>query len=518
MHWSPFISGFFAPELKTFLRKKWVLLLSLLLMILSLWTIGFNNGSKELLKDRMESPFIKFVSFDTSDRLHNISAAIKDLENQETKNRFLISHVEKVHYSYEYFINSKNERERKAYRMLVNGAVGKRSLNPVRGNSLYKYIFDNENSTLFRKGAFELDSTAWSIVVSREFIRSMGFDIMDPPLSVLLASPTRNTGSGIPLEIAAIVDKLPDKCDIVVGSRLYKALANGELFFDPINQNHFNNEIRVFIETREPKKAIKECLELCGIGRISIRNDVDHFLDGWTLTNTVSNRSKGEAEEFIKSLVKCLDKVNVRKVKRQYAFENAPSGNNGAISDLETSRLMVGMSSLDSIKEFSDYMNEKWRIKIDLSKIESTKNFNIFNKISSILSVTLSILTIILVIYILSRSIIEHINKNSANLGTLKAFGLANSSIVAVYSGIAAVIVFSIYICSFAVAAGLGALVNQLIMGEQIVAGINSAELFSLPFSGIYFLEFVVVPVLIIATLVFSKLHGKTPGDLVYGR
>lgn len=516
MHWSPFISGFFTPELKTFLRKKWVLLLSLLLMILSLWTIGFNNGSRDLLKDRMESPFIKFLSIDITPKIDSDSLKYS-LGRDTVKSRFGICGQEFVHIGRREFLSRDGKSKLSTYRMIEQ--VDEEGNSCEGSGSMYDYIFGDPNLFLFAKAGLQMDSASWSVVVSRDFLKNMGYDPYDPPNAISCVIREDGKESGMPLPIVAVAHKLPNKSDMLVGVRAYRSLQEAykrNPFLRDGNKGIWARNASIFIETDQNMDQVREKLRTCGVqlDGESLVEDNTHFKPGLQFHETMSFPE--DLKEIENALTQCLSSDPNFTLNKEFWYDQVRLG------ELEEkvlpSMLLIEMSTLDSVAELSDYLAKEFEIEVDMSEIESTKNFNIFNKISSILSVTLSILTIILVIYILSRSIIEHINKNSANLGTLKAFGLANSSIVAVYSGIAAVIVLSIYICSFAVAAGLGALVNQVIMGEQIVAGINSAELFSLPFAGIYFLEFVAVPVLIIATLVFSKLHGKTPGDLVYGR
>ena len=517
MHRSTFISGFFTPELKTFLRKKWVLLLSLLLMILSLWTIGFNNGSRDLLKDRMESPFIKFLTIDITSKV-NSNVLQEALNRDSVKFRFGICGQELVHIGRREFMSRDGKPQWTRYRM-IEQVKGKKSCEG--SGSMYDYIFEESDLFLISKSELQVDSTSWCVIVSKDYLRNMGYSPYNPPNYISTVVRENRKEFGMPLPIAAVAHKLPDKSDIIVGAKAFRALDQAyNVDVDPFliegNDHTWNSHLSFFIETERDRNEISDLLLSCGMSLdgVSLFDDRIHLKPGVQFQVVRSNAKELQViEEKLKSCLLAHESIVAHK---EFWYETVPTRNKAGY--IFPSKLLIEMSALDSVAELSDYLANEFEIDVDMSEMESTINFNIFNKISSILSVTLSILTIILVIYILSRSIIEHINKNSANLGTLKAFGLANSSIVAVYSGIAAVIVLSIYICSFAVAAGLGALVNQLIMGEQIVAGINSAELFSLPFSGIYFLEFVAVPVLIIATLVFSKLHGKTPGDLVYGR
>ena len=64
MHIFSFIRVFAIPELRLILKNRLSIILIFIVMLLSLWTIGFSVASKQYLADRMESPFVTYLTIE----------------------------------------------------------------------------------------------------------------------------------------------------------------------------------------------------------------------------------------------------------------------------------------------------------------------------------------------------------------------------------------------------------------------------------------------------------------------
>ena len=58
--------------------RKFILLI--LIAIVSLWSIGFSSGTSKYLKDKMDSPFVKFLNVDIPSKLAQKQSYIDELK------------------------------------------------------------------------------------------------------------------------------------------------------------------------------------------------------------------------------------------------------------------------------------------------------------------------------------------------------------------------------------------------------------------------------------------------------
>ena len=115
--------------------------------------------------------------------------------------------------------------------------------------------------------------------------------------------------------------------------------------------------------------------------------------------------------------------------------------------------------------------------------------------------------------------ILSHINSNKKNMGTLKAFGLDNFSIIVTYSFITFALIIICFSISYVASELLGKHFLKLLvkltnsengyLSEVAYTNINIEELFVM---------MAVIPCIFILFNVFKYLNGITPGDLIYGR
>ena len=172
-------------------------------------------------------------------------------------------------------------------------------------------------------------------------------------------------------------------------------------------------------------------------------------------------------------------------------------------------------NSLDSIIPFEKYL-EKYKLKIDMSTIEAKKNFNFFNKLSILLSVSL-ILFSVFSIYIFTTNLVNnHIDKTKRNLGTLKAFGLGNDSVIFIYTLISSLLVIS----AFTIAYLLSFLIGNSVL--EVLIDLSNIVVDDIKYTNINIIylivAFVVVPIFSISLRIWTKLKDATPGDLIYER
>ena len=197
--------------------------------------------------------------------------------------------------------------------------------------------------------------------------------------------------------------------------------------------------------------------------------------------------------------------------------------NNSKINDIaEHFVFQFQKDRLTSIQQFNSFLktetlHDKKTLSIDMSVIESKKNFDLFNKLATLLSMALIFFSIFSIVLYITNLIVSHISKNKMNLGTLKAFGLSNNSIILIYSSISIALITSAFIFSYFISALVGNFSINLIarwfeIGDSSTLNYISDSIYSL------ILFFIIIPSLCIYYKLWITLRDSTPGDLIYER
>lgn len=509
MHFKSFFEQFFLPELKSFLAK-WAMIMGVIaIMMLSLWSIGFSEGTSNFLKERMDSPFIKFLSVNLPGSIPekpNYQEKLrKDFELQERLDRFSIAETRFVPTGRINF---------QAY----NGKVVRTRIRPIEpGTHLYKFLFrDNKDQLILTQDKLiRMEESEWSAVVSKDLLIKLGYDIENPPL-YLEHVPEFRDGKPVvvPVLIAGIAEKLPDKMGAFFTDKAFYAITNRfEVSPFDAGLSAYQRNISAFIGTQSSESDLRSFIESCiGEQEFSLTVDKGVYLLGYKLEiELISKRDKIDLEEKLKS---CF-----RDSEYDY-FSYLPYDrvNRGPLNVNTSDYFVLEFNELDSVPKLANYLQLEYDLTVNLNDVESAKNFSVFNKISSILSIILTLFTITIIIYIISKTIVEHIDRNKASLGTLKAFGLSNYAITLVYSGVAIIIVTGVFTLGFLFAYLLGDYINQWLITPGLHLENPQETLFALELKFLYIFSFMILPVIIIWVLVYRKLKGTTPGDLIYGR
>ncbi|GEM_PF-1507867 len=505
-----FISIFFLPELKSFTKKTGLFLGIVAVMFLALWSMGFSEGSSDLLAKRMDSPFIRFLSITIPsqkaqqsffDKINREFASDKLKENYQINSHYFVP------IGYLSFASTDNKVVRARVRLI----------DPNRG--LYSYLFRNEKSNLLltQNKLVRLEDAPWSCIVSSEFLSELGYDITDAyPTEVMYVETYDGTNvSTLPIAISGVSINLPDKANILFAPKAFYNITNKyEVSAFRSSFQEYRYSIKGFVATKNLMENVEAILAGMSINsKWSIEKNIDRHQVGFDIRASFSSEvEKNKAQQSLEAIFNQLDDYSLTFT---LPYEDVYIGELGETND---DFLVVEMTNLDSISSFSEFMAREFELEVDLNDIESARNFSVFSNISAILSLVLTLFSITIIIYIISKTIIDHIDRNAASLGTLKAFGLSNGNIIAVYSSIALITILAVFTLSFLLAYTLGKSICTLFFGEELVQGVISTDLFTLDLEWKYPFIFIFIPLIVIAGLIQSKIKGRTPGDLIYGR
>ena len=182
--------------------------------------------------------------------------------------------------------------------------------------------------------------------------------------------------------------------------------------------------------------------------------------------------------------------------------------------------LSINFERLDRIREFKSYCQSTFDLDIDMAQIEAKENFNFVSKLTYTISVILigfSVLSICLFLLAVFR---RHLDKIRRNIGTFKAFGLDNQTLIRTYLRMIIGFVGVAIACSL-----LAAWIFGSLGGIRLLLWIFQSELergqayFQL---GNIWTLVAILSILGISSLVLyglaSQILRRTPGDLLFDR
>lgn len=469
-----FLKLFAIPELKSIAGKRYRNFVVLVIMfIITLFAIGLGKTSIEYLRVKMDNPFVKFIKINIPYEANVSSLDIESLKDNKIKSRYKFGEVSDAYLDYLTIISSKEQ-------VLLSRCIKEEE-------ELFQFI--KSSSILVTNNAYS--NNVYGCVITEDVYNSL--DKLDKELGYLKI---KKYGIGFSIPICGVVKSLPDDIQIIITDKLFSAIRSDKAW-DNKAENH-NNYLKIVVSSKVPfnEHGFKEVpnesfTEARAFRQTGINNPSDLF-------KKISSKYNSEILRIYEIGLIGTEDFNIANKKRDY--------------------LTVSFNSLDSIKSFQAFMLEKFKLTIDMNTIESKENFKFFDKLATMLSLSLILFSIISISFFVTNIIISHIEKNKKNLGTLKAFGLSNRIIIGMYSLISGVIILFAFMFGYIVTTIIGQpLLSLLYKATGLYANDISVN-FQL-YSFILLVSiFTIVPILLVYFKLKSNLKNSTPGDLIYER
>ena len=473
--------------------KKFISLV--LVATVSLWAIGFSSGASLLLKEKMDSPFVKFLAVDipsakADDNVFK-SRVEQELVDSNTRNVYDIvdysftSFAFNSFYSVDPIDNIGNSRPTKTAKI--------RPVDPK--GELYSFI--KREGLFLGETYLDLDQYPFSVVVTQDFLTRLGYK-ESPAFIKFRYLKGGNEEFEVPIGLAGVVKQLPDKCDIMCAQD----------FFPDLTSNTYENILDIQSEFHKERFFIYTDTILPSL---SLETRLDTYFR--------PTYKKGRVYEILSSLDPLeVDRILLDKkinFKRVYNFSSIPLQRTEGV--IPPDRLTIETSSLAKVNELQLFLDKTFQLKLDMDVIESRKNFLTFNSLSKIMSNVLVLISIAFIIILVIRTLLEHINRNAKNLGTLKAFGMSNRVIGLTYVTISFAIILIVYITtSILIGIFANVLTNSFLNLVQLpLEGVNLFD-FSVLYT--YAPFFTILPLSVVAIAIWGKIRNETPGDLIYER
>lgn len=508
-----FIELFFVKEAKELRGKKNInLVFIIIILFLTFTAIGFANGSLEYLSKKMNDPFVKFVNIQIKKAKSQLIGQIQYELNHDT--------LAMNKYSY----NSAIGYNRIYLSFWGTGKSGNEGTYTATGRTIHmndpllNEILGSDNLIVGR--SFRNDED-FGLIVSEDFLEEYHFD------KTLLYLPHSfpyniSTDTISPLPVIAVVKELPGLNNFAVTPYFnsQRSLSKGNPF------SPYNTDDIIFFTSSDSSK-IEQIVET--ITHIINENDQmrlfdpmidiipnnESYLSGNNIRiSFLPNPSKGELMKFSSFITKneSLSDFSLIQIYDYNPTSNKSYDNYDILS--------VHFNNLNSVREFKEFLLDKYGLEIDMARIEALENYNFITKITRIISILLIGFSILSICLFVGNILSKHLEKIHMNIGTFKAFGISNNTLHKIYLLLIYFFILFSMIVAFAISWGFGSA-----GGARLVL-----ILFDLPLetNQDYFNLFdtwtylAIILTLLISYVVLSKNAGRilkrSPGDLIYSR
>jgi hypothetical protein len=503
-------------------RNLWVLVG---IMFVTFTAIGFANGSLQYLRQKMANPFINWVNIEVpygkNDQIRSIEA---ELNQAGMRERF--------HYGP---ITGSTGESLPIFDQQRKGAKNARGRTLAHDSPLLEKIM--ESYVAGRKQGFA-GPYDFGLIVTRDFLKRFGYpeDARFISLSFSVEIPDSldsSPGSSrteevlTPLPLAAVVEELPDLRDFVCtpyfeGNYAHSTSGN------PFHPDNLQHEIHFVLPSEDQAYEMKEVL-LEALPRLDNPNGSSLFAMEpeqlpdltydtlWRVgINFLDNIHRREMDDLLGKL-EALPAWEpfLGTYTRIYAYELSQQ-----YDPYNYDFLSVNFNRLDQVRAFRDTLLSISEIEIDIAQVESKENFNYVSKLTRIISLVLIALSVLGICLFVSHIFQRHLEKIRRNLGTFKAFGLDDSTLIGTYLRLMGMFLLAAMAMALLLSALFGYLGGMRALLSVLQLSLEPSQSYYQLLDGYTFLAIgLVIGVgMWVLYRTARRILSRTPGDLINNR
>jgi len=483
-----------------------------LILLVTFLVLGFANGSMEYLKRKMDDPFIKWINIEVPHlKSDNIARISRELDSRMLKDSFRLEEINGYFQYTMFFLNHGGSGQFQAlgrtihHRNRILGTIGHKN-NLVNGEAIF--------------GEKDI-----GIIVTQDLLYELGYE--KAPSHINMSAPTL---SGIyapaPIPVIAVVNQLPGRSHFVTTPYFYnkrkhslykpfdvrkEEYARSLEYFSPGNKEsalELGKELLLTVEENGEWKA--------AILDLTVQEYNKSYQEGHLIR--IMFDEDWATHDRVNHVANTIDQSGSRSEGLTRVYSYNLSGNEEPHERYDY--LSVYFSFLDKIRGFQALMESDYELKIDMSQIESKENYNFVSNLTLIISIFLICFSILSIVFFIIKVLKSHIEKIRKNLGTFKAFGLSNTSLVRIYIYMASRFLLIACVVAFGISYLLGSsgfirmllsLFNTTLEGQQTY------------FDLLNWITYLTIPLIIVinGVIVRYSLTGilsRSPGDLIYSR
>ncbi len=505
-------------------RRAVNLWLLVLVLTATFFAIAFSAGSTAFLEEKMNDPFTNWVNIDLNgtgtedESLDEIIAKLKTvLNDDDIRSRFGFDGVQTEVNSSLNFVSTNGSH--KLFSTLFYEALS---------SDLIAAVLDDDN--VIDACSVNPDSIVGNsigVILTLDALRSLGYDANRPPAFVDYHSKSVGADTlGIamlddgnyaraPLPLLAVVKRLPMNKDAVTSKYLNEIRLNiGDDC--PIDMNHESYARELFFFVPSEIEDFEKSQIQNGLSK-SISDQIDEVLEQPQVRDKLRSWKSGKIWRVYTNPGLSLDAIKKMEqqicavfaqsgVKRIYNYE-VPDAVNYTTRD---NVISAHFNHLDSIGSFEHYVKDLFGLQIEMTQVNSKKNFWAVSEMANILTIAMIVFSIISIIIFIVNMMQNYFQKVKRNLGTFKAFGISTSELTRVYVVIIVGIVVAALVLAMIVVC-LTELLLPLKEGEY-----NYLILWNR--KTIWAVIIILASTICSILFVMRRLLRQTPGDLIYDR
>jgi len=492
----------------------WLLTIVLTLTFLA---ISFSAASTDYLADKMNDPFTNWVNIDLSNTDEETIKNLKqDLENDSIQRNFGYNGVQAE-------VNSSLNLVDKNGRSHILSTLFYETLS----SDLIEAVLSEDN--LIDGCSVSPDSiseASLGMVLTEDALVRLGYGGRNWPAYVDYHSKSTYADTlgiamledGIyaraPLPLLAVVKRLPMNKEAIASKYLNEVrIKVGEC---PIDLNHENYARELFYFVPQDVTDFNYD-KLCASLPPAMSECVDDLLPQpqtleklrpWKKGSIVRVYVKpGTPLQLINSLEREItSKYGARGLERIYNYDTMKTGGFTSRDNV----FSVHFTTLDSISAFENYVKCSAGIQIEMTQVNAKKNFWAVSEMAGVLTAAMIVFSIVSIIIFIINMMHNYFQKVKRNLGTFKAFGISNHSLILVYT----LIILGIVIAALTLSLAIVWIVQSLL---PLRHGAYSYLCLWNPVTG-WAVIIVLTSVFACVYIVMRHLLRSTPGDLIYDR
>jgi hypothetical protein len=318
------------------------------------------------------------------------------------------------------------------------------------------------------------------------------------------------------IRVAAVVRELPNFCYYICRPKLYNILKgkreNNKNCADLMLSNVRSQGIFYLLTDQENNRARVDSLAARFFAgkNPSLSADTDYKADdrNWQSNRFAFLPTLAPPPDSVRQFVEMARKIGIHVSEFSSIDCGANFCNNADPGDFHY--LAFNFDRLDRIRAFSQDMQEKFQVKVDMAQVEAKENFALVSRLTFAISLILLGFGILSIVLFVNNLLRTHLFEVRSNLGTFQAFGLDNRFLIRIYLKI----IFAFLALSVGVSLLLAIIVDRI---EQFLMGDESRfNIFSL-----WVVASIVGLMSIGLWLSYRTIHrilSDSPGNLIYER
>ena len=470
---------------------------------ITITALGVALGGLNELKEKMDNPFTNWVNLPIShSSTGNAMSIMDDFKDRKLLDQFLLDTIRPY--------REKNPQFMPPYEVgeVFNYKI--RSISP-EDKILTDAILLPEN-VIHQSVSIEDRDFNCGIILSKDFYNLSPTQLAALEKVVILEESQMNRDSMMYyLDVMAIVKELPNNCLALLPDNIYRLMGPDGINYDFINMDMMRE---VSFLVKRPIENLKEKVqgyfdaqgENTQVKSMEIEAYSYNNFD-YQLTTVYFDSSYMHVDR--KRIVKEL-KLKA-KLPIQYFDRYECHVSEGPLSIERPHHLALNFAgSTQKVRALKKHVLDEYGLELSMDQVEDKENFYMVTRITTLLSILLSVFSILSIILFIYNLIKMHLEKVKSSLGTLSAFGLKQSFLLSSYTRIVSSFLCIAIICAYVFSSILKLILKFTSLVNTPISVFHPLILLTL--IGILLLIF------LISNYFIRKSLDKTPGDLIYNR